>query len=192
MTYEERIAIAMGRSRTAEQDDSVNALVRQHASFVYQVAYSVLRDSHDAEDVAQETFVRVMKHADSLPEIRDQRAWLARIAWRLALTKWSRTRKRRAQEVELLEGFDYPAAVEINSETATENQELIHLMERLTSALPHDLRHTLVLSAIEEMSTREVAGIMKISETTVRTRVHRAKKLLRAKLRSIMGKHYGH
>ena len=190
MTYQERIALAMSRSRSAEQD-SVTELVRRHATFVYQVAYSVLRDSHDAEDVTQDTFIRVMKNAGTLPEIRDQRAWLARIAWRLALTRWSRMRKRRSHEVELLKDFDYPAVAELTGETAAENQQLIDIMERLTLDLPNDLRHTLVLSAIEEMSTREVAGIMKISEVTVRTRVHRAKKLLREKLLRLMEKRHG-
>jgi len=190
MTYEERITLAMSRSRSAEQDDLLTALVRQHATFVYQVAYAVLRDSHDAEDVAQETFLRVMKNANSLPEIRDQRAWLARIAWRLAITRWNKTRKRRSHEVELLQDFEYPANPETTDAATTENQQLIDMMERLAADLPQELGHTLVLSAIEEMSTRDVAGILKISETTVRTRVHRAKKLLRDKFRSLLGKRH--
>ena len=59
----------------AELDNTVSA----HARFVYRVAYSVLRNHHDAEDAAQETFVRVLKHARELPEVRDRRLWLARL-----------------------------------------------------------------------------------------------------------------
>src|SRR3990172_8585362 len=76
--------------------DELEALVREHASLVYRVAYAVLRNRPAAEDAAQETFVRVLRHRQQLPQVRDQRAWLARIAWRVALD-----RRRRAPEMPL-------------------------------------------------------------------------------------------
>jgi RNA polymerase sigma-70 factor (ECF subfamily) len=63
-------------------------------------------------------------------------------------------------------------------------------MERLTASLPEKLRHPLLLSAIEEMSSKEVAEILNISEATVRTRIFRARRLLREKLRTAFGKDY--
>jgi RNA polymerase sigma factor (sigma-70 family) len=104
MAYEDRMVIAMSRSRDAEQEDVVALLVREHATFVYRVAFSVLHDSQDAEDVVQETFIRVMRKTGELPLVRDQRAWLARITWRVALTRLGRTRKRRRVEINLPEG----------------------------------------------------------------------------------------
>ena len=74
----------------------LEAMVRQHARFVFQIAYLLLRNHHDAEDATQETFVRVWRHRNRLPEVRDQRAWLARIAWRVALD-----RRRKGAEVSL-------------------------------------------------------------------------------------------
>src|SRR2546423_3856027 len=68
-------------------DDAVETLVREHARFVFQVAYAVLRHSHDAEDVVQETFLRVVRHQSELSDVREPRAWLARIAWRLAVDR---------------------------------------------------------------------------------------------------------
>src|SRR4051812_11566038 len=67
--------------------DAVEVLVREHARFVFQVAYSVLRHAHDAEDVVQETFLRVVKHRSELNDVREPKAWLARIAWRIALDR---------------------------------------------------------------------------------------------------------
>src|SRR5687767_12385365 len=111
MAYEDHIVMAMSRTRDAEQDDVVALLVRDHAAFVYRVAFSVLRDSHDAEDVTQETFIRVMRKTRELPLVRDQRAWLARIAWRVALTRLSHTRKRRRVEINLSEGPDFAGSI---------------------------------------------------------------------------------
>src|SRR5260370_39879573 len=75
-------------SRTVPEEsatEQVEAVVRQHARFVYQVAYAVLGHPQDAEDAAQESFIRVWKHANGLSGVLNQRAWLARLAWRLGL-----------------------------------------------------------------------------------------------------------
>ena len=189
MTYEDRIALALASGGKAhENDDVLTALIRQHATFVYRIAYSVLKDSHDAEDVAQETFIRVMKNVRRLPLIRDERAWLARITWRLAVTKAAKHQRKRKVEVDM--GEHFIAVSNLKSGLMADSNELLQLMERLTASLPANLRHPLVLSAIEETSNREVAEILNISEATVRTRIHRARKLLREKLRTIFGKDY--
>src|ERR1700738_4391533 len=77
------------------QEDQLDLAVREHARLVYRVAYSVLRDHHDAEDATQETFLRVLRYRRKLAGIRDSRTWLARIAWRVALER------RKAPEVRL-------------------------------------------------------------------------------------------
>src|SRR5262245_7287266 len=184
MIYEDRILVAIGRSQGAEQEDAVTLLVRRHSTFVYRVAYSILRDVHDAEDIAQETFMRAMKNANRLPLVRDQRGWLARIAWRLAITKWNLTRRRRRMETDMGDDSARVAASSVSTELDAANKQLVETVNRLTFSLPDDLRNALILSAIEEMGSREVAEILKISETTVRTRVHRARKLLREKLQT--------
>src|SRR5512137_1262667 len=81
----------------------VEAAVREHSRFVYQVAYAVLRHPQEAEDAVQETFIRVWKHAKELSGVLNQRAWLARIAWRVA-----RDRTRRRGEVFAHGGIDLP------------------------------------------------------------------------------------
>jgi RNA polymerase sigma-70 factor, ECF subfamily len=187
MIYEDRILLALGRTDRGEAEDTLDLLVRQHATLVYRVAYSILQDAHDSEDVAQETFIRAMKNVHRLPLVRDQRGWLARIAWRLAITKWNRTKRRRRMEIDISDDSACVAASALNTELAAENKQLVETVNRLTLSLPLDLRHALVLSAIEEMDTREVAEILQISEATVRTRVHRARKLLREKLQNWNG-----
>ena len=65
--------------------DELEAAVREHGRTVYRVAFAALRNHHDAEDAAQETFLRFWRTRKRWSEIRDRRAWLARTAWRVAL-----------------------------------------------------------------------------------------------------------
>src|SRR2546430_369780 len=74
---------AMAMAQAGE--DVLEAMVREHARLVFRVAYSVLRNHHDAEDATQETFVRVLRYGRKLGEMRDPKTWLARIAWRGAV-----------------------------------------------------------------------------------------------------------
>src|SRR5215471_6138802 len=77
--------VILSRTIAAQSEaEQVEAVVGQHARIVYQVAYAVLRHPQEAEDAAQETFIRVWKHAKELSGILNHRAWLARIAWRVA------------------------------------------------------------------------------------------------------------
>jgi RNA polymerase sigma-70 factor (ECF subfamily) len=65
----------------------VAELVEEYSSTLYRVAYSVTRNAADAEDVVQETFLRVLRHRNKLEEVRDYRVWLVRIAWNLVLDR---------------------------------------------------------------------------------------------------------
>jgi DNA-directed RNA polymerase specialized sigma24 family protein len=79
------IVEAMALTRTEE--DQLGLAVRQHAQMVYCIAYSVLRNHHDAEDPTQEVFIRVLRARRKLSEVEDPRKWIARIAWRVAAGK---------------------------------------------------------------------------------------------------------
>ncbi len=74
-----------GVAATRAGEQLLEAAVREHARLVYRVTYSILRNHHDAEDATQETFVRALRYRTKLGEIDDIRAWLARIAWRVAV-----------------------------------------------------------------------------------------------------------
>ena len=69
------------------QDEMLEALVREHSRLVYRIAYAVLRRHHDAEDATQETFMRMLRYRTKLSAVQDPKAWLARIAWRVAVDR---------------------------------------------------------------------------------------------------------
>ena len=176
------LPVETGISEAAEQE--MTAMVHQYARFVYQVAYSVLRSPHDAEDAAQETFLRVMRHQKRLPEVRDRRAWLARIAWRVALDGRKGRSKIGLEASQPLVEDRSPSA---SPEQIAGSREMLVLVERLMSSLPEDLRSPLLLSTIENLTASEIGHILGIPQVTVRTRLCRARKLLREKLATAIG-----
>ena len=159
----------------------VETIVREHAGFVYQVALGVLRNHHDAEDVVQETFIRVTLTWKSLSEIRDMRAWLARICWRLAVTKRKKSRP-------VPEFHEVPQEFSsADPETLAGSREVLSVIESLIDSLPEEIKDPLVLSAIDGMSSGEISQILGIPGATVRTRIFRARKILQEKLHILVG-----
>jgi RNA polymerase sigma-70 factor (ECF subfamily) len=163
---------------------TVETLVAGHSVMVFRIAYSILRNHHDAEDAAQECFLRVWKHKDRLHEVNNAKTWLARIAWTTALDK------RRASRV-MVSLSDEQSGAELmqsisDASPAADEQlagaEMRQMLERLIAGLPEELRHTLELSTVQELNSAEIAEVMKIPEGSVRTRLFRARKQLKEKL----------
>jgi len=183
-------ALAMEAAATM----TIETLVAEHSPMVFRIAYSILRNHHDAEDAAQECFLRVWKQKDRLHEVSNTKTWLARIAWTTALDKRRSGRKMLSLDggesgVELMESLSdgTPAA----DEQLAERQKQ-QLLQRLIAGLPDDLAQTLELSTVQELNSAEIAEVMKIPEGSVRTRLFRARKQLKEKLAVLLeGKKHG-
>lgn len=171
------------RSHRERTEEAIEALVRHHSRLVYRIAYAVLRRHHEAEDATQETFLRVLRYSSKLAAVEDPKTWLARIAWRVAVDRAKRHGRKR--EI-ALEDPERPCEEIASPETPAD--ETVHgvqtgaTLERLIAALPDKLRQPLILSTIEEMSPREVAATLGINEAAVRSRVFRARQILKQKL----------
>jgi RNA polymerase sigma-70 factor, ECF subfamily len=154
------------------------ALVEDYSTLLFRVAYSVLRDGAEAEDVVQDAMVRILQHRSSLPAVRDMRVWLVRIVWNLAL---DRKRRNRPQQLDELFANSLISA-SIPADVAFEEGQRLNAVLREMERLPKGERHVLLLSAVEELSTLEIAGILKRSESGVRALLSRARSRLRARL----------
>lgn len=171
-----------GGSRTlkrAEEEEAAaefTALVERQARFLYRVAYSVVKNAQDAEDVVQEAFLKLYR-TGAWRGMQEEKAYLARVAWRIAVERLARLSQREmvdgGDEVERLASLE--ASPEVSALRSAEEMQL----RRLIDELPEELRQTLVLSALEEMNSREVGLVMGIPEGTVRTRLMRARAELR-------------
>ena len=158
---------------TVARDDRFAALVERQSRFVFRVAYAILRNSHDAEDAVQETFLKLYRNG-AWQSMNDEKAFLARTTWRIAV---DRLPKRR-QEPPDPDAASHDASPEQSMITADWNATV----QRLVDALPEELRQPLALSTVEELTSRQIAELMGLPEGTVRTRLMRARQILREKL----------
>ena len=165
-------------------------LMRSHNAALFRAARAIVRDDADAEDVLQEAYLAAYRH---LPEFRGDSklsTWLTRIVINQAL---GRLRSRRRDNVvELIDDRTEGAAPPLEQameepggaspEAAAIRAELRRLLERKIDELPLAFRTAFMLREVEEMTIEEAAECLAIPEATVRTRVFRARALLRASL----------
>lgn len=162
-----------------DDDAEFTAFVERQSRFVFRVAYAILRHTHDAEDAVQETFLKLYRNG-SWREMENERAFLARAAWRVAIDRL-RQRTHGAQDFSDIE----LASSDPNPEQAAIAGDWHAAIHRLVDGLPEELRQPLALSTIDEMNSREIAETMSIPEGTVRTRLMRARQLLKEKASAI-------
>jgi len=154
------------------------SFVERNLRFAFRVAWALLRNRSDADDVVQECFLRLFRKR-AWHDLNDERAYLARVVWRMA-----RDRQRRPAREEGGMEMDTVTATDHSPEAAAVSSSGIARIHRLIDTLPEDLRQPLVLSTLEEMTSAQVAIVLGIPEGTVRTRIQRARMLLRQKLGS--------
>lgn len=150
----------------AGDEDALATLISRHRQRIIRTAANLLRDRFEAEDVAQETFLKAFREIGKLRDDRAFSGYVYRICVRLCM---DRLRLKRAEPGE----FD---GVQNHSGPSIENRVLI---ERLLSQLPADLRTTLVLREIEQLSYEEIAEVTAVPVGTVRSRLHSAREKFR-------------
>jgi RNA polymerase sigma-70 factor (ECF subfamily) len=167
---DERVLVARAQAR----DESAFAiLVERYQTQAYTLALRLLRSSADAEEVAQDAFVRAWR---ALPAFRGDAAfstWLYRILWRRAMDQRAALAGRAAREVK---GADIEAASVVEDAGGLADNRFV---ERLLSALPEHQRVVVTLYYLHDRSVKEVASVLDMPEGTVKTHLHRARTTLR-------------
>jgi len=166
-----------------ERDERFEEMVERQARFMFQVAFGLLRNRQDAEDAVQEAFLKLYR-GEAWLRMENEKGFLARTVWRVALDRLPRAAERMSDvaEMQLANGVSDPSSRANRSpEQSAVDEDERGVLKRLIDGLPEELRRPLVLSSVEEMTSREVAEAMGIPEGTVRTRVMRAKTELRRK-----------
>jgi RNA polymerase sigma-70 factor, ECF subfamily len=157
---------------------------------LYRVARGILGDDAEAEDVVQETYLRAFENLAGFRSESNLTTWLTRIAINEAL---GRKRKRRPMlDLKHLDMLDEQGETRVlifpgvsagsNPEADASRAEVRRLLERAVDELPAAFRVVFVMREIEQMSVEETASCLGLREETVKTRVHRARRLLREAL----------
>jgi RNA polymerase sigma-70 factor (ECF subfamily) len=156
-------------------------MIEQHSGFVYRVAFALVRNAADAEDVVQETFLQLLRGSPARVldgAIQDERGYLARVAWRLSARRKQRPPPEAGSEEILLELH----ASGRSPEQAALDNDLETWLHRRIDELPPKLRQPLALAALGELSSPQIAVILGIPEGTVRRRIHTGRQILRRHL----------
>jgi RNA polymerase sigma-70 factor (ECF subfamily) len=177
----EESLVLLSSSASAEID--LASLVETHSALLFRVAYSLLRSHAEAEDVVQDTFLRVLQRPASLPDIRDHRVWLVRIAWNLALDRLRR-RKTRPADSEFADSQFVDSLIAPGTPADRAFEDVRHVQAVLCEIerLPALERQVLLLTSLEELETAEIAVITSRSEAAVRSILFRARTRLRERL----------
>jgi RNA polymerase sigma-70 factor (ECF subfamily) len=178
--------VLLEKDAAASRDEEFSAMVARHSRFVYRVAYTVLRNAHDAEDAAQEVFLKLYRLWRPDP-IRDERAYLSRLAWRAAIDRL----KKRGPAAGREDSNSEAPSPALTPEQAVLEADWSAVVHRMIDALPDDLRLPLALSATGDLKSGEIAQLLGIPEGTVRTRVMKARAVLKQKLSASGGGRYG-
>lgn len=171
---------------------SFELLMRRYNRRLYRIARSVLHNEADAEDVVQEAYVRAFEHLDRYQGTGAFPAWLAKITVNEALGRLRSDKERNYLS------FDNPEESEEANYMATLNstlfspemnaarEEVRHLLESAIDALPDSYRMVFVMCGVEEMSIAETSDCLGVEPATVKTRYHRARKILQQQLSSLV------
>jgi RNA polymerase sigma-70 factor (ECF subfamily) len=170
--------------------EAYGEIVEIYKNSVYQLCYRMLGNRHEAEDIAQEAFLRAYVNIKSFNQDLKFSTWLFRIATNLCI---DRMRKKKPDyyldaEVAGTEGLTMYSQVTSNTplpETEVESQELQETVHKEIQKLPEKYRSAIILKYIEDLSLNEISEILDLPLGTVKTRIHRGREALRQNLRYV-------
>jgi RNA polymerase sigma-70 factor, ECF subfamily len=179
----------------AKDEEALRLIIRQNNRRLFRLVRSIVGDEGEAEEVVQESYLRAFTH---LAEFRGEShlgTWLTRIAINEAYGRLRRRRVRRAFErLEMAsvsaEIIAFPLSAGSGDPEKSMAQHQIHkVLERAIDRLPEPFRVVVVARLVEEMSLKETADLLGLRTETIKTRLHRARKLLRDDLEKELGLH---
>jgi len=160
---------------------ALEAIMRRHNRRLFRVARAIVKDEAEAEEVVQDAYLRAFTRLDQLQGPAALSAWLTRITVNEAL---QRLRQRRRAEA-LTGMLDQPASP-FDPERLAASREVKHLVEQAIDRLPDEFRAVFVLRCVEQLSVAETAECLGIPPETVKSRLFRARALMRRALGGVL------
>ena len=181
------------RRARARDSAAFRTIIERHNRRLYRIARSILWNDSEAEDAVQEAYVNALTHLGGFRGDSSLATWLSRITMNEALGRLRR--KRSAMDLETFEAQRTEAQIIKFPQTATSDdperimaqREILQLVERATDNLPEIFRIVFMTRVIEGMSTEDTANLLGLQPDTVKTRLHRARRLVRDELDKQIG-----
>jgi RNA polymerase sigma-70 factor (ECF subfamily) len=164
----------------AGSHDAFRVLVHKHMKEAYDVAYSIVGNHDDADDIAQESFVKIHRSLARFRGESEFATWLFRIVKNGALNRLKQRKRKEKREVELAVADREMVSFNVGVANAEDPREHV---ERALHELPTLQRAVVMLRHINGLSTRQVSKILECSEGTVKTHLHRGLKSMRERLK---------
>ncbi|RJG17613.1 RNA polymerase sigma factor SigW [Paenibacillus thiaminolyticus] len=182
-TLEKRLA------RLARKGDTraFAEIVELYKDKIYHLAYRMLNNRHEAEDVVQDTFLRVYRNLDRYDENQKFSTWIYRIGTNLCIDRLRKRKPNYSLDAEMTEQEGVDGYAMIPSDDRTPESYLIvsetqRMVQEAINSLPSKYRSVMVLRYLQDMSLQEISDVLDMPVTTIKTRVHRGREFLRKKL----------
>ncbi|WP_158738456.1 RNA polymerase sigma factor SigW [Alteribacillus sp. YIM 98480] len=171
-----------------EDQDAFAELVDLYKDKVFQIAYRMTGNSYEAQDMAQESFLRAYANLESYDEKRKFSTWLFRITTNLCIDRLRKKKPDYSLDAELqgtegLTGYSQVAASEKLPEEQVVTMEMQEWVQREISYLPPKHRSAIILRYIEGLPIKQISEILDLPANTVKTHIHRGREALRKRLK---------
>ena len=186
------VDIELVRRALARDETAIRAIMQANNRRLYRLALGILRNDSEAEDVVQEAYVRAFTHLESFRGDSSLSTWLSRITMNEALGRLRRQRP--AVEMDALpqgaleaQIIQFPLAASDDPEKSMAQREIQHVVEHAIDELPEAFRLVFITRVIEGMNVEETAEILSLKPETVKSRLHRARSMLRDNVEKKIG-----
>jgi RNA polymerase sigma-70 factor (ECF subfamily) len=180
--------LELARRAIARDGAAFRTIIKTHNQRLYRIARGVVRNDGEAEDIVQEAYVRAFAHLESFRGDASLGTWLSRIVINEALGRLRKRRRTVAMpENPQAEIIQFPLNPSDDPERTMAQRQILQLVERATDSLPDVYRMVFVARVIEGLSIEETSELLGVRPQTVKTRLHRARALLRKALDDQIG-----
>ncbi|MER9070249.1 RNA polymerase sigma factor [Mesorhizobium sp. M0902] len=172
----------------ARDGDAFRTIIKTHNQRLYRIARGVVRNDSEAEDIVQEAYVSAFAHLEAFRGDASLATWLSRIVINEALGRLRKKRRMVAMpENPQAEIIRFPLNPSDDPERTMAQRQILELVERATDSLPDVYRMVFVARVIEGLSIEETAELLGVRPETIKTRLHRARALVRKALDDQIG-----
>jgi RNA polymerase sigma-70 factor (ECF subfamily) len=162
-------------------------LVELYKDKIFHLAYRMLNNRHEAEDVVQDTFLRVYKNLERYDENQKFSTWIYRIGTNLCIDRLRKRKPTYSLDAEMndqegIDGYAMIPSEDRTPETEYMLSETQQMIRQAIDSLPAKYKTVMVLRYMQELSLQEISDVLDMPVTTIKTRVHRGREFLRKKL----------